>query len=174
MTNVESDTSIQLDIVWGLPLMKEVVSAARGAGGGVGAGKMRYAIYAGLAALAAIIAIKSANYGLLLYPALIVLIIFLQRWFVARTLQAELDAPLRQGLTRLTIGPGGIEMAHRLSTTTFQWPIIVGIIEGRLALHLMISKTISLPVPYASLPQSVTPADLRSRVEAWRAGGIFT
>jgi hypothetical protein len=164
--------TLNLDIVWTMPLMKEVVSAARG-GGGVGASKTRYAIYAALAVLVAFVAIRSQNFWLLMYPLLIVVIIVLQRWFVARALQTELDAPMRQGLTRVTLGPNRVEMAHRLSTTTFEWPIFIKTIEGRLALHLMISKTVSLPIPYETLPEGMTRDDLRSRIEEWRAGGVF-
>lgn len=164
--------AIEYRFIWDAPLMREVMDVAQKRGGRRGA-RWRIVGFAVLAGFFIVMAWRLGDYFLLIFPLIFAVIPLLRSWSVGRWVKGELSSPLRQGPSTVKVGPDGLDVIHPLCQTHYEWPLVINVIDGDLALHLMVSPVTSMPVPDAALPEGISRDILRERVELWRTGGMF-
>jgi len=161
---------LRLEFEWTIPILRDVGKAPR-----LGK-KRRWLKFIPLIILAVMFAVAGVinrDYSTIVFVLFVIAtVLFILPRLSARSWQRELDMPMRRGNIVVMLGPAGADMIHPLTTSHFEWPAVVNIIEGKLALHLMLSPTISFPVPFDALPEGVTREDLKQRVDDWREGAV--
>ena len=86
-----------------------------------------------------------------------------------RRIARAMSSPLSQGTFLLTLSGTGIIVEQAVSYTAYDWNAVMRVQEEALALHLMVGHTLSVPIPDAALPEGIDRAEVRERIEAWRA-----
>jgi len=99
-------------------------------------------------------------------------VLYLLYWLFCESImqsrKKENGTLMHEGVTTVTLGADGIEKVHPVGSKHLDWPRDVGIVKGKIALHLMFSPKNVLPIPYDALPEEVTPEELRRRISIWR------
>jgi len=163
--------SFRLD--WTPEILRGLIDAAWGGGRSSLKKFLTWFAWAAVFAWILFAAVRSDNWIILFLLVFVATPLVSRWWAKERWVKGELSSRLRHGTTTLTLGPNGIDADHPLSTEHYEWEAVQNIIEGKQALHLMLTPTTALPIPYSDLPAGMTREDLRQRIDLWRVGGTF-